>query len=292
MNPAIVFLIVFLTLIFSVTIITSIVLYIRSTKKRKEAENNTMSIIASQGLTITKEIGELLIDDYHQKWTLKGYSTIYNYSDIIEISEIQNGTKTKISAGIGVGVGVGNFGVGISSSKKVNMTISFWAIDITVRNSSSPLVQLVLYHGAPIRIGDFAYNATNLLREKYVAQLKQKQDAGTRTVTPTTVTAVSGVINTKIVGVTKENDKGIPIQAILPMINDDSDLVLVREKNNLYDANAIKVFADHQHIGYLKSSIAQQIAPLMDQGKIIDVELSEVTGGGEKNYGCNIKINL
>ena len=106
------------------------------------------------------------------------------------------------------------------------------------------------------------------------------------------VPTVSGVINTKVVGVTKENDKGVPIQTILPMVSDDSDLLLVREKGNQFDANAVKVLADHQHIGYLKSSIAQQVAPMMDQGKIIDVELSEVTGGGDKYYGCNIKITL
>lgn len=260
--------------------------------KSKKKKQSTTNAISTKGYTVTKELGDLLIDETHKKWTVSGYMTMFDYSDIIDVSETQNGTKTKISGGIGAGVGVGNFGLGISSSKKVNTTISFWAIDIAVRNSTTPLVQIVLYSGSPIKVGDFAYNATNLLREKYIAQLKQMQDAGTRAVTPTMVPTVSGVINTKVVGVTKENDKGVPIQTILPMVSDDSDLLLVREKGNQFDANAVKVLADHQHIGYLKSSIAQQVAPMMDQGKIIDVELSEVTGGGDKYYGCNIKITL
>lgn len=260
--------------------------------KNNKKKQESASLISAHGMTVTKELGDLIIDDVNKKWTIKGYPLIYSYSDIVDISETQNGMKTRISGGIVGGLTNGSVGIGLSSGRSVKTTISSWTIDITVRNAQYPLAQIVLLAGTTIKVGDFAYNATNLLREKYIAQLKQMQDAGTRIVTPTSVSTFSGVINTKVVGVTKENDRGIPIQTILPMISDDSDLMLVREKGNQFDANAVKVLADHQHIGYLKSSIAQQVAPLMDQGKIIDVELSEVTGGGEKYYGCNIKITL
>ena len=260
----------------------------KDNKKKQESA----SLIAAHGMTVTKELGDLIIDDVNKKWTIKGYPLIYSYSDIVDISETQNGIKTRISGGIVGGLTNGSVGIGLSSGRSVKTTISSWTIDITVRNAQYPLAQIVLLAGTTIKVGDFAYNATNLLREKYIAQLKQMQDAGSRTVTPTPTFTSNSIINTKVVGVTKENDKGIPIQTILPMVSADSDLLLVREKGNPFDANAVKVLADHQHIGYLKSSIAQQVAPMMDQGKIIDVELSEVTGGGDKYYGCNIKITL
>ena len=60
--------------------------------------------------------------------------------------------------------------------------------------------------------------------------------------------------------------------------------------HNGYDKNAIKVIADYQHIGYIKSDLAQTLAPIMDQGKIVNVKLLQVTGGGDKAYGCNIQL--
>ena len=259
------------------------------TKREKKSKTISNNIMTSQGYTVTGEIGDLLIDDIHHKWTVSGHTRIFDYSDIIDISETQNGTKTKISGGIGAGVGLGNVGVGISSSKAVSTTISSWTIDITVRNSSSPLVQIVLFSGTPIKVGSFAYNATNLLRERYIAQLKQIKDAGSR-VMETPTYSVNSAFDTKVVGVTKNNDKGQPIQALLPSLNEDSDFMLVREPNNPYDTNAIKVIADYQHIGYVKAELAQQLAPIMDKGNNPKVELLGVTGGGDKNYGCNIRI--
>lgn len=259
------------------------------TKKQKKNKTISNNIMTSQGYTVTGEIGDLLIDDIHHKWTVSGYSLIFDYSDIIDISETQNGTKTRISGGVGAGIGLGNVGVGVSSSRAVNTTISSWTIDITVRNSSSPLVQIVLYSGTPIKVGDFAYNATNLLREKYIAQLKQIKDAGSRTLEAPTY-SLNSVFVTKVVGVTKNNDNGQPIQAILSSLSEDSDFLLVREPNNTYDPNAIKVIADYQHIGYIKAELAQQLAPIMDKGNNPKVEFLGITGGGHKNYGCNIKI--
>lgn len=248
------------------------------TKREKKSKTISNNIMTSQGYTVTGEIGDLLIDDIHHKWTVSGHTRIFDYSDIIDISETQNGTKTKISGGIGAGVGLGNVGVGISSSKAVSTTISSWTIDITVRNSSSPLVQIVLFSGTPIKVGSFAYNATNLLRERYIAQLKQIKDAGSR-VMETPTYSVNSAFDTKVVGVTKNNDKGQPIQALLPSLNEDSDFMLVREPNNPYDTNAIKVIADYQHIGYVKAELAQQLAPIMDKGNNPKVELLGVTGG-------------
>lgn len=98
--------------------------------------------------------------------------------------------------------------------------------------------------------------------------------------------------STKIAGVTKKNDGGIDIQSILPTLDDGDVLTFVREPDNPYDKNAIKVICDYQHIGYVKADLAEEIAPLMDEGKTLKGCISEITGGGDKNYGCNIHISI
>ena len=95
---------------------------------------------------------------------------------------------------------------------------------------------------------------------------------------------------TKIAGVTFPNDKGVNIQTILPTLTEESDLMLSRDKNNPYDENAIKVIADYMHIGYIKAELAAELAPIMDSGKTVHVELLQVTGGSDKTYGCNIRV--
>ena len=107
-----------------------------------------------------------------------------------------------------------------------------------------------------------------------------------------TVQSQGKVIITKVVGVTKLNDRGIQIQSLLPTLSQDSDALLVREKENQYDSNAIKVIADYQHIGYVKADLASQIAPMIDSGKSSRCAILCITGGGDKSYGCNIRIDI
>jgi len=49
--------------------------------------------------------------------------------------------------------------------------------------------------------------------------------------------------------------------------------VLVREPDNPHDPNAIRValFA-HYYMGYIPKPIAEKVAPIMDAGKLLDVE--------------------
>lgn len=279
-------------------ILAGIIPAIIMSKAEKKNKTSSSNIMTSSGYTVTKELGVLLMDEYHKKWTVAGYQKIFDYSDIIDISETQNGTKTRISGGLGIGVSNDGIGIGVSTPRNVNTTITSWTIDITVRSSSSPLVQILLFSGSTIRVGDFTYNSINLLRNQYVAHLKMMQDEGQRISTVPVVQAIpqpqsqAKVIVTKVVGVTKTNDRGVPIQSILPTISQDSDALLVREKENQYDSNAIKVIADYQHIGYVKADLASQIAPMIDSGKSSRCAILCITGGGDKNYGCNIRIDL
>lgn len=254
-----------------------ILFYFRIGEKEKEIKNVSYKLMKSRGYYITHRIGVLAIDEDNQKWTIDGCGTVYDYSDLIDVKVSEIGTKTQIS---------------------------HWTIDITVKNPDKPLLKIDLYHGAPISVGDFTYNSVNLLKNSYIAQLTRIQACNqsssntlpiheeTKPAKKISKKPVLSSIDTptKIVGVTKLNDKGIDIQTILPTITEDSDLMLSREKDNPYDENAIKVIADYTHIGYIKAGLAAELAPIMDSGKTVHVELIEVTGGGDKKYGCNIRV--
>lgn len=101
---------------------------------------------------------------------------------------------------------------------------------------------------------------------------------------------------TKVAGVTKENDCGEDIQDILARMSEDcsegTSLELEHEYGNPYDENAIKVFWENEHIGYIKRDLAETLVEFVDNGQV-EAELSEITGGDdEKSYGCNILIRV
>ena len=65
-----------------------------------------------------------------------------------------------------------------------------------------------------------------------------------------------------LVGTKWRGDEIIKLVASLPA---GESLLLVRDPGNEFDANAIKVFARGQHIGFVKGSEAAYLAPRMDQ---------------------------
>jgi hypothetical protein len=294
-----------------VTVVLSIAYGVYMSKSQDERNNAAARLMESRGFHVTNSIGELMIDEDNKKWTIGNCGTVYDYSDLIDVSVSENGVKTKISGGVGAGVGIGSTSLYASSSRKVQTTIRLWTIDITVKSPSNPLVQIVLYNGSPIKMGEFAYNSIDLLKNKYLAQLNYIKSVGEKSKNTVNVWQIIQDnspktekkkasrekessqkidITTKIVGVTKENDKGINIQTLLPTLSDESDVILSREKDNPYDENAIKVVADYQHIGYLKASVAEEVAPVIDSGRKVYVEILDITGGDDKKYGCNIRV--
>ena len=102
-------------------------------------------------------------------------------------------------------------------------------------------------------------------------------------------------LHTKIVGVTKENEDGMPIQDILEELADENvegdELDLEHEFDNPYDENAIMVFHNGVHIGYLSRDLAKKLVDDVDAG-LVSAEIDEITGGGNKSYGCNIAIKI
>lgn len=97
--------------------------------------------------------------------------------------------------------------------------------------------------------------------------------------------------HSKIAGVTKPNDKGKDIQKILAKLKPNTKLTLIHESNNAYDKNAIKIYANGKHIGYIKNDLAKKVAPLLDKNHKYKATISEVTGGTSgKSFGCNYQI--
>lgn len=69
-----------------------------------------------------------------------------------------------------------------------------------------------------------------------------------------------------------------------------------REPENPHDPEAVAVDASTKdgwkHIGYIARDKNSDIAEALDMGNVADVSISDITGGGENNYGVNIKVTL
>ncbi len=93
----------------------------------------------------------------------------------------------------------------------------------------------------------------------------------------------------KIVGVTFEGRQE-NVKKVQPGFN----LFWVHEKDNEYDPNAIKVFADPEmtlELGHLKRELAEQVVEWLADGKTMQIVAEQVTGGKEnQSYGLNVRI--
>lgn len=67
-------------------------------------------------------------------------------------------------------------------------------------------------------------------------------------------------------------------------------LKLIREPDNLFDQNAIKICnQQEQPLGYLSRYVAAKVAPLLDAGKTVEVKIREIHDIG-KYYECLLEI--
>ena len=81
-------------------------------------------------------------------------------------------------------------------------------------------------------------------------------------------------------------------QELLAALKSNQELTLKRDKQNQYDKNAVEIIANDKRIGYLPAHVAREVAPRMDNDANYKCYVSEVTGGGNKHYGCNLKLVL
>ena len=265
-------------------------------KVQNKAKNKLKKIWESKYKT-TKKLGNLYIDENAKKWYVFGYNQVYNYSDILDFEISENGTKYKSKGGItrsvvgGLTFGVAGAVVGASTAKRVT-TVNSMNINITVDNPQNPLVTIVIIC-SEVNTSSFTYKNSVQLANQIISQLTYMQSkVKVKEILPLK-SEFSIDTPTKVVGVTKNNDEGVNIQNILPELEDGSKLNFVREPKNPYDANAIKVICDYQHIGYIRAELAEEIAPIMDSGKELKGYITQITGGANgKTYGCNIHISI
>lgn len=242
----------------------------------------------------TKQLGNLYIDERKKHWYVYGYNRVYRYSDIVDFEIIQNGTKYKTKNGItravvgGLLFGTAGAVVGASTAQKESM-INNMSINIRVNDANNPLVSIILISEA-VNTSSTTYSNTVRLAQQIIAQLSYMKNNATQTIT---FDKNKYSIDTRIAGVRCTNDKGKEIQAILPTLHKGDKLIFVREPQNEYDKNAIKVICGYQHIGYIKSELAEKIAPLMDCGRIPKGIITEIIANkNDKSYGCKIHINI
>ncbi|MDD4734174.1 MAG: PD-(D/E)XK nuclease family protein [Bacilli bacterium] len=76
-------------------------------------------------------------------------------------------------------------------------------------------------------------------------------------------------------------------------IKEKDGLLLKREKDNKFDKNAIAVYWGVEKIGYIKKTLAKDLAKGLDNKKAFKCVVAGLTGGkDDKNKGCNIRIEV
>lgn len=102
------------------------------------------------------------------------------------------------------------------------------------------------------------------------------------------------IFYTKIVGVTFEGR-----QRLISRLNRNNELApgtplrLEAERNNIYDAYAVKVVTmKGEQLGYIARSINQEIHNNLLRGRMYEVRVASVSGGqsDDQNYGVNIEV--
>lgn len=96
----------------------------------------------------------------------------------------------------------------------------------------------------------------------------------------------AGAFYTKVVGVSFEGRQGL-VRALAA----GDPLLLRREPGNPHDPHAIKVMTQSgEQIGYLSARLAARLAPSIDAGARYSAIISQITGGGERNFGVNVYL--
>ena len=70
------------------------------------------------------------------------------------------------------------------------------------------------------------------------------------------------------------------------------DVELVREPDNKYDSNAIRVDSDQGRLGYIPAQTAATLAPFMDRGNSVDAFIEAITGGTEDKPTMGVVLHI
>lgn len=123
-----------------------------------------------------------------------------------------------------------------------------------------PLWSIFLYAlltvGGILKLGNLKQHKKPKLSQDETAQPKQYFPNLENTSDP----KPGDIIETSVAGVTFEGR-----QEVIKDLHIEESILLMRERNNPYDINAIKVISENgSHIGYINRKLAKKIAPIME----------------------------
>ncbi|MFC2052833.1 HIRAN domain-containing protein [Chloroflexota bacterium] len=102
------------------------------------------------------------------------------------------------------------------------------------------------------------------------------------------------VVTTRVVGVTYEGR-----QSAIERLTYEDNLYLVREPDNPYDSNAIKVVREQtgEQVGYINKILAKDIAPIIDNyasqsDEYIEASIEKLTGREDPELSRGVEINF
>jgi len=100
------------------------------------------------------------------------------------------------------------------------------------------------------------------------------------------------VMDTKVVGVSKENSDGTSRQQIIVReVAENDPLQLVLEPDNPFDPNAVQVLSKFGHqIGYLGRDVAERVRMALLNEVNVTVKASWVSG--DKMMGVGLRIEM
>lgn len=99
--------------------------------------------------------------------------------------------------------------------------------------------------------------------------------------------------HTKVVGVTHRNEDGSNRQKIIRNCRPGEQLELIHDKNNRFDLNAMKVCRKNgQQVGFLNAELAEEVVASLAQGYRYIAFVSNITGGGKRYWGMNLRITV
>ena len=96
-------------------------------------------------------------------------------------------------------------------------------------------------------------------------------------------------IETRVVGVTFANR-----QAVVFLLTEKEKVFLIREPDNVFDGNAVKVVQrDHKQVGYVNRELSKILAPKMDRDrKPVKATVSRITVEYYPGYSLGVLIKF
>lgn len=100
-------------------------------------------------------------------------------------------------------------------------------------------------------------------------------------------------IYSKLSGVTHHNADGTNRQEIIAeLCYQNQPLLLIREPNQ-FSYNNIGVYVAFQ-VGYVNPDLAESLAPILDEGGVVNAYITDITGGTEDKptLGVNVEYRI